>query len=186
MWMYNIPLVLLGIFVVGYTMALSMGGYVLLHRVFPAKRSDETKNLAISFIGIVCAFHSLLLAFSSVLVWRDFQSSAQAVSKETNSVEDVYRDLLRYDGPQARAAATTLVTSVRVVVTEEWARMAHGKESDKARALAAQIFQEAGSLDPKAPREQVIFAEIFRHLNEFMDNRHERLHDAQSAMPAMF
>jgi hypothetical protein len=64
--------------------------------------------------------------------------------------------------------------------------MARGNSSDKAAALINQVFRQAGSLDPQTPREQIIFSEIFRHLNELMNNRQKRLQDAQDAMPAMF
>ncbi|MCD6074686.1 MAG: hypothetical protein K0Q70_1569 [Rhodospirillales bacterium] len=186
MWLYDIPTWSLGLMVVAATIALTIGGFTLIHRIYPGDRSETSPDMVIAFIGVICAFHSLLLAFSAVLVWQDFQDSEQAVAVEANTIEDIYRDLTIYGGPQAMTAAQTLIEYVRIVVNEEWPLMADGGASEKAQSLVEQVFQQAGALDPKSPREQVIFSEIFRHLNELMNNRHERLQDAQSAMPGLF
>jgi len=186
MWLYNMPTWLLGILVVGGTAALVIGGFLLMHRLFTGERTTDGGNLALSFISIVCAFHSLLVAFSAVLVWQDFQDSASAVAIEANRAGDVYRDLGIYGGPEATRAAQTTIEYVRTVVNEEWPLMASGGDSDKARQLINDVFQQVGRLDPKTPREQVVFGEIFRHINELMNERNERLQDAQSAMPGLF
>ena len=186
MWIYDLPTWLLGVLIIALTMAVTLGGYVLLHRLFPGERSEEGGNMAVSFIGIVCAFHSLVLAFSAVLVWEDFQDSEQAVAVEANTVNDIYRDLTLYGGPAATAAARTLHEYVRLVIEEEWPLLADGEASPKVEALLDELFRQVGAIEPATLREQVIFAEAFRHLNELENNRHERIHDSQSAMPTMF
>lgn len=186
MWLYEIPTWSLGLMIVGATIAATLGGFILIHKIWPGARSDISPDMVIAFVGVVCAFHSLLLAFSAVLVWQDFQDSEQAVSVEANTMEDVYRDLGIYGGAQATLARETLIDYVRAVVNDEWPLMAGGKSSEKAQALVDRVFEYAGALDPQSPREQVIFGEIFRHLNELMNNRHERLRDSQSAMPSLF
>ena len=186
MWLYDIPTWTLGVLIIGVTMTVGLGGFGLLHRFFPGERSEESGNMAVSFIGIVCAFHSLLLAFSAVLVWEDFQDSEQAVAVEANTVDDIYRDLTIYGTPAARAAAQTLHDYVRVVLEEEWPLLADGKSSAQADKLLDEVFRRVGVIEPATPREQVIYGEIFRHLNELVNNRHERIHDAQSAMPPLF
>jgi hypothetical protein len=186
MWLYDIPTWLLAILIIGLTMAASLGGYVLLHRLFPGVRTEETSNLAVSFIGIVCAFHSLLLAFSAVLVWQDFQDSGQAVAMEANTVDDIYRDLTIYAGPTATGAAQTLRQYVRTVIDEEWPMLAEGNQSPKAAALLDDVFAQVGKLEPTTAREQVIFGEIFRGMNELVNDRHARIDDSQSAMPGIF
>jgi hypothetical protein len=186
MWLYDIPTWMLGCGIVGLTVALCLGGFVLIHKTIRGERTDEVSNVAISFISIICAFHSLLIAFSAVLVWQDFQDSENAVAAEASTVEDVYRDLSIYGGEPAQAAARTLIRYVRTVVEDEWPAMAAGNTSANANELINRVFREAGSLDPQSPREQIVFSEIFRHLNELMNNRQKRLQDAQSAMPTMF
>lgn len=186
MWMYDMPTWALGVLVIGATMIVSVGGFVLLHRMFPGVRDSEGGSLAVSFIGVVCAFHSLLIAFSAVLVWQDFQDSEEAVSVEATAAADVYRDLGVYGAPAAERAQDLLRQYVRLVVEEEWPLMADGRALDKARAQLNEVFRAAASLEPETPRQQVIYAEMFRHLNELMDNRQERLHAAQSAMPGLF
>lgn len=186
MWLYDIPIWLLGIGIVGATMIVCLGGFVLAHKVIRGERTDEVGNVALTFIGVICAFHSLLIAFSAVLVWQDFQDSENAVAVEASTIEDVYRDLSIYGGTQAENAARILIAYTRAVVDDEWPLMADGNASDTAANLISQVFREAGALEPQSPREQIIFAEIFRHLNELMNNRQQRLQDAQSAMPGMF
>lgn len=186
MWLYDMPTWLLGVVVIGATVIACAGGFLLIHRIVPGDRSENSDDLVVAFVSVVCAFHSLLIAFSAVLVWQDFQDSEQAVAVEANTAADVFRDLGLYGGATAQNAQQLLVQYVRTVVEEEWPLMADGQELPKAQTLLNQVFATAGSLDPQTPRQQVIFAEMFRHLNELMDNRHERLHDAQSAMPGMF
>lgn len=185
-WLYSIPTWLLGLLVVGATTLVGIGGFWLLHKVLPVQRTDDVGNVAISFVSVICAFHSLLLAFSAVLVWQDFQDSQKAVAVEANTVDDVYRDLRIYGGAQAAAAGQTLLEYAKSVVEDEWPRMAEGKSSEKSAKLIDGVFQQAGALDPQTSREQIIYAEIFRHLNELMNNRQDRLQDAQSEMPGMF
>jgi hypothetical protein len=186
MWLYDIPTWALGVVVLTATVAASIGGFLLLHRIFPGERNSEVAGLAVSFIGVVCAFHSLLIAFSAVLVWQDFQDSEKAVATEANAAADIFRDLGIYGGADAEAAQRTLARYVRVVIDEEWPAMAEGRSHPKAQELLEQVFVQAGSLDPKTPREQVVFGEIFSHLNQLMANRQERLSDAESQMPGLF
>jgi len=186
MWMYDIPTWTLGVLVVGATMAAVLGGFAFIHRMFPGHRSEGSDGTVLAFVSVVCAFHSLLLAFSAVLVWQDFQDSEKAVAVEANTAADVFRDLGLYGSDTARTAQQILKDYVRTVVEEEWPVMADGLKLEKAQTLIDKVFATAGSLDPQTPRQQVIFSEIFRHLNELMNNRHERLHDAESEMPGLF
>jgi hypothetical protein len=186
MWMYSVPTWALGVLVVGLTVVIATGGFVLLHRLYPGERSGEAGGLAVSFIGVVSTFHSLLLAFSAVLVWQDFQDSEKAVAIEASSTADVYRDLEVYGGTIARTAQDLLAQYVTMVVEEEWSAMDEGNGLEKVREKLDEVFRTAASLNPQTPREQVIYAEIFRHINELLDNREERLRDAQSTMPGLF
>ena len=126
MWLYDLPNWLLGTLIVGVTTIVCVGGFILIHTLVRGERTDEVSNVAISFISVVCAFHSLLIAFSACLVWQDFENSENAVAVEANTVEDVYRDLGIYGGPQASDAARTLLEYAKVVVEVEWPLLADG------------------------------------------------------------
>jgi hypothetical protein len=186
LWLYTLPKWLMGILITGTTLATGMGGYLGLHRLFPGRRDAEVSGNAVGFLGVICAFYSLLLAFSAVLVWQDFQDSDQAVSSEANTLEDVCRDLSAYGGPQAKSALAALEESGSLVVREEWPLLAQGQASPGCATQFNEAFTRAAALDPRSPREQAIFGEIFHHLNELGNYRAERISDAQSSMPVLF
>jgi phosphotransferase system glucose/maltose/N-acetylglucosamine-specific IIC component len=118
MWLYDIPTWLLGVGIVGATTIVCLSGFVSIHKVVRSDRTDEISNVALSFISIICAFHSLLIAFSAVLVWQDFQDSENAVAVEASTIENVYRDLSIYGGTQAETAQRILLDYARSVVQD--------------------------------------------------------------------
>jgi hypothetical protein len=186
MWIYDLPTWLLGMVIVEGMIFAAVGAFFALHRAFSGLRSEQVGSLAMSFIGIVCAFHSLVLAFSAVLVWQNFQNADAAVAAEAGAIEDLYRDLRIYGTPQARKAGATLLAYTRAVVEDEWPLMARRSTGPKAAALVEQVFEEAGGLAPKSSREEVVFAEIFRTLNRIVGHRHVRIWESEKSMPGIF
>jgi hypothetical protein len=78
----DLPNWLLGVTIVGATIAVSYAGYFLFHRLVRFQFSESDRGLAMSVLGIVATVNSLLLAFSAVSVWESFRGADAAVTSE--------------------------------------------------------------------------------------------------------
>ncbi len=163
---------------------LSIGGHVIARRITPKVSKEET-DLAVALMGVVAAFTGIMLAFAAVQVWDDFSQAEKAVAQEASAVSQLYRDLTVY-GDEAAPARAAVKVYVRDVLDDEWPKLEQGKPGAKTAQALVRLFNEAGRLQPRTSQQTVVYAEIFRNLNQVVSYRRARLTTARSELPGLF
>lgn len=161
-----------------------------LPRLTRALRGQETDDAANRFTldGIrgVSTMLVLILAFSLNQVLTNFREASDLVSREAAVVNQLDRGLLRLGVPELEALRPVLLEYVRVTVAEEWPLMSRGERSEAAQQLLNQVQMVVRTTDVGSPRQQALYTEILRMLEQQSDVREARFQATRQRLPELF
>ncbi|WP_428658536.1 hypothetical protein [Reyranella sp.] len=163
--------------------ALLAGGSILvmprlvqrLPWINPTK--DDT-DFVIRLQGTLFTLLSLLLAFSLVQSENYNRKVDAIVSGEASQLNRMDRLLARYGTEEATALRPHLVAYATSVVKDEWSVMLDGRGSGLTHGAWDPLSRGILALKPTDLREQSIFTELLRSLNQVVEARDERLSTA--------
>ena len=134
----------------------------------------------------VGVMYTLLLAFVVVSTSEATQEADHIATQEAATVQALFMDSRHLSEPTASRVGGMVIAYAETVVAKEWPELAFGRGSEAADDALDAIFSVLASFEPKTPREEIIFAEAFRELNNATEQRFSRLHAAQATLPGAF
>jgi hypothetical protein len=206
MWLAGLPTLTLWVVVMLPAAVLSLGGLYLFRRAI-SYTAVKPYNDVIGFAhGIVGVVYAVLLGFTIIVSWEQYETADRNVGEEASAIADLYNDnkllvatfqqengtLLKDLPPSGQALNEmhwALTDYVSAVVDSEWDAMAKGKEDGRARNGYAFIWATYSKYSQSAtitPLQATFFGESLRKLNELGAHRRARLLDARKSMPPRF
>jgi hypothetical protein len=187
MWLAAFPTAWLGASVVVGGVLLSLAGLFVARRAVPhavLKRHNDVVGFVYAVVGVV---YAVLLAFTIIVCWEQYESAAQNVEAEASTVGDLYRDAhgLGETDFNANAVQAALVNYVQAVVWDEWEAMSRGEQSQWAKTQYELIWRPYYDYSPSTTAQAAFLGESLRKLNELGDHRRARLLDSRSALPTI-
>ena len=183
-FVYDLPIWLVTILVLGVALAVGLGSSVGIHKLFRLKATTEEKEVAINLMQVVAAYVGFLIAFAGVQVWQEFVDARAGISHEAATAEQLYQDLTMY-GPATRAARQALRGYVVSITEDEWPLLEEEQGSELTEAALQNLFTEIGKLDPQDNRTTEIFSEMMGKLNDLVEFRHDRIIESQLGIPVI-
>jgi hypothetical protein len=163
---------------------------IVLPRVLrrPVRRLglDSAAGNIVDTFKIVISLTGILLTFLLVQAYGNLRSAEELTVREASAINSVDRGLLRYGDPRAAALRPMLLDYARAITDDEWKSMTLTRRSEKADHFYTEVSRPARALTPQTPREQTIFTEIVRGLDDVSDLRETRLGAAGMALPGFF
>lgn len=176
---------LLGVLMVGGTVALSLLGLFIVRRRVSAAVLREHHDVAGFIIAIVSVIYAVLLALVVVAVWEDFGAARETTEREANGVATVFRLAHGLPAPlQTQIRAQTKIYA-RAVVEEEWAAMVRGQTSPRAVNALDELWEIYTEYEPRTPRQNVIYQESLSALDELSNDRRHRLLESRDGIPSL-
>lgn len=123
-------------------------------------------------IGVVFA---LILAFVAVAIWQNFDKVSDDVSREANTLHNIYRNLEAYPEPVRTQSRILICQYVQVVIKDEWPKLALARQNDNAHQLINRINALILTFNPRTSGELVLHQETMRQLSEYRGLRHNRI-----------
>jgi hypothetical protein len=206
MWLAGLPTLTLWVVVMLPAAVLSLGGLYLFRRAI-SYTAVKPYNDVIGFAhGIVGVVYAVLLGFTIIVSWEQYETADRNVGEEASAIADLYNDnkllvatfqqengIPQKDLPPSGQALNemhwALSDYVSAVVDSEWDAMAKGKEDGRARNGYAYIWATYSKYSQSAtitPLQATFFGESLRKLNELGAHRRARLLDARKSMPPRF
>ncbi len=158
---------------------------ILLHRAARRLGMEAHAASVTDAFKTVIAFIGIVLAFSLVQVQGNLRAVGELGVKEAAAVATVDRAILRYGDPEMAAIRPGLADYARAIVADEWHQMPAMGRNTTVDALYDRLSKAARSIDPATSRQQVIFTELIRGLDEMSDLRNARLASVKMALPAL-
>jgi hypothetical protein len=185
MWLTGFSSVTLGTAIVVIGVVLSLAGLFVVRRIVShtlLKPHNDALGFVYSMVGVV---YAVLLAFTIVVSWEQYEGASRNVEEEASAVGDLHRDARAFGATDAAANAiqSSLVNYVQAVVYEEWSTMAKGQESVWAKTQYELIWRTYYEYQPVTPQQISFYGESLRRLNELGDHRRARLLSSRNALP---
>lgn len=159
---------------------------VLSRRLFNYEISKEGDEAAFDAFKAVMAMIGVVLAFSLVQADSNLRSIEVTVEKEANALAATDRILMRIGRPDFAAARPLVAAYGKAVVEDEWPKLAQGARSDAADKAYNALSRTARALGPDTPREQAMYNELLKNLDDLAEYREAIVADADMHLPDFF
>ena len=147
-----------------------------------AARSDA----AFDAFKAVMAMTSVALAFALVEANNNLHAVQAIVAKEASAISAADRALLRSGNAEWVALRPVLAAYATSIVVDEWPLLAtegRSRDTDDAYNL---LSQQARAVNPIDARQQTMFAELLKALDDMSDYREQRLAEGAADLDPFF
>ncbi|MGD0066832.1 MAG: hypothetical protein ABSB76_25715 [Streptosporangiaceae bacterium] len=156
----------------------------LIQRWVPHHRREKHNDVAGFVFAAIGVFYAVLVAFVIIALWTDNNTARQTTYSEANDLAAVY--WLSRQMPLAQGVPLEHLTLdyANTAINQEWPLMARHQSSPAATQLIYQMRDEAFSMNPVTPRDQVIFEEVTDSVTALAADRRTRLDAIGSGVPS--
>lgn len=185
MWLSSLPLWASALIVVVIPTIASMGGLLLVRRIFGLERLVTNNEVAGFKFAVVGVTYAVLLGFAVIVVWEKFRDAESAVAQEASSVVSVHRLARGLGGDEGNGVRQHLIDYIQAVITDDWPNMRRGKLSLAAARALDGLYAAVLAVNPAVPREPPIVSDMLRQLDSITQARRERLLLATGIVPGV-
>jgi hypothetical protein len=174
------PALLWVILVIAATVLLTIAGTVLIRRwvsVDVLKLNNEVAGFIYAVIGVL---YAVLLGFTAIIVWEQFDKAQAGVDQEANELADLYRDAQAFPDDTRTQLETQLRSYARLVVEKEWPAMAERKSSRETWEMYNQLWRTYHEFRPQNEYQMIWYEQSLTRLNQLGDQRRLRLLSSRS------
>ena len=163
----------------------AVAGLILL------RRFGYFRNLVISheasgqYLSIVGTLYAVLLGLIVVDAMERFQHATTLIGEESNALAEVIYLAGRMPGPIKADIHRRSADYARLVIDEEWPKMAEGKHLPEARRACFELMRIVRDWEPSTESEKVVYDAAVAAAAEFWNARRLRIIACQRGIPAL-
>ena len=184
--LYALPDVAILLLVVGLVVGAAAIAPVVGRRIFRLSASETRDEAAFDAYKAILAMVGFVLAFSLVQVDGNLRGVEELVGHEANLLGTVDRVLLRMEVPGAAEARPILAAYGQSLIHDEWPRLTHGQRSEITDARYTELSRTVRHLEPVGLRQETMYAELLRAVDDLSDKREDLIHDSELSLPGFF
>ena len=140
--------VLLGVLVVGLSIALTLAGFSVVRRIVPMEfRETHNANTAVIF-GALYVMYGLIVGFSAYFASYQFDLAQRNVETEAGSVQELHRLAEGFPEEERRRVQDLSESYTRTVIEEGWPLMQEGRVSPKAGEISDDLRRAVLAFEP--------------------------------------
>lgn len=159
--------------------------FLFSHHFLSGINSKESRRAADYLFRAVAVLVSLFLSLTFADVVLEMNQIEASIEREAVMLEDIHRDLSRYDSPRARKARVLVEDYINAVIDHDWPALANDKLSVEARTAFDELENEVLHLEDDTELEGILRSRIISDVDMVSDLRLSRLEQAL-AKPPMF
>lgn len=182
----HMPAWLLCILMMVIYMALAVFGLVIARKYYPHHKCKLHNDIAGYIFSTLSAIYAVLLAFTVVITWQDFDKAHDITVYEANSIASLYKHADQFPNDLQANIKNELVVYVKTIINEEWPMMAVGKGSDNVQKIQENLWKYYHGFQPKDETQKIFLAESVQKLNRASEMRIQRIDDAGQGLHAIF
>lgn len=165
---------------------LAMAAPHIGHRLLRIPRNEARATAAMDAFKAVMAMTGVVLAFALVEANGNLHALEALVAKEGAAIASVDRALLRSGNPQLVALRPDLDAYGRSIVEDEWPLLAEQDRSDVTDDAYNVLSRDARAANPADARQQAMFVELLKGLDDLSDLREQRIAESDADLPSFF
>jgi len=179
---YKYSPLFLGSIIVTATVLFSLTGLLVVRRLIHHERLKLHNDVAGFMFSTLGVIYAVLLAFTVIVVWENFDKATSDVQLEANSLADLYRNAEGMQFPFSNEVGILLREYGKAIVNDEWKTQEFGEKSAKVQALQDKIWRLYITYEPKTETDRIFFEESVKVLNDLCKYRRLRLMEAKEGI----
>lgn len=186
-WLHHLPdLGILAVVVTTITAAAMLAPHFGRH-VLRIGASKERDDAALDGYKAVMSMIGVVLAFSLVQANGNLHTIEVSVGKEAATLSDIDRIMLRMGKPELASYRPLLAAYGDSLVKDEWPLLAaNGERSPATDTAFSALSKSVRAISPDDKRQESMYGELLRKLDDAADLREEILTQSDLALPSFF
>ena len=168
-----------GLLIVGASVGLSLLGFAVVHRLVPASIRRGFNDVAGFIYAGIGVMYAILLAYVTIVVWQQFDTTSSTVELEAVAAGNVYHGVDEFADPMRENVQSLLKTYVETTINTEWSMLGNGQFSPQADQLAHDLRGAIQQLPVDTLREQVMLDHVLGQYETMVSERRLRIFQAQ-------
>jgi hypothetical protein len=170
---------------------IAVAGAMMLTQQFGTRalrlpESKQRDDAAYDGYKVVMSMTGVVLAFSLVQANINLRAVETTVGKEGAAFAATDRVLLRFGKPELTALRPLLASYGSSLIEDEWPLLARGQRSAAADAAYTALSQQVRAIGPDDVRQQSMYNELLRNLDNLADLREEVVTYSEYGLPKFF
>lgn len=180
----NLPTVLLCVISVLIGAGLSILALIIIRKKFHwelFKQNHEVGGFLFNALGLI---YAVLVAFVVFATWSDYKDASTNVDLEANQLHDLFMDSYGLPEQYQQEIKNTIAAYLRSIINDEWNLLSIGKPNPASKEILIalwKIYSKIENLNLK--REEIIYSESLKKLNNLTDYRRLRILSSQQHIP---
>jgi hypothetical protein len=184
---FDIPLVIAGLAIVGLLCLFAIGGLLLVRRfVLPRLViGHEDAHFSGAMVHSVMVFYGLALALIAVNVFETYADVSKIISQEATALAVLYRDVSTYPEPIRSQLQKELRDYVYYVIHEAWPLQQRGQVPTGGVERMNRFQNIQTSFEPTTEGQKILHAEALHAYNNMIQARRLRLDAVGTGLPGV-
>lgn len=158
--------------------------YFLFQKFLPFCLFGEDSEYAGYIYNAMGVVFSLVFAFITVLVWQNYNSVNDAVTREANNLNNIYRLYGAFPAETQKTGREYLRDYTQTVIDEEWPLLSKDQFSLNAYQKLLKVEEQIITFDPKTPGQINAHQQMLRLISDAAELRRSRIYNAKFALAA--
>ena len=163
----------------------AVAGLILLRRLGYFRNLVISHEASGQYLSIVGTLYAVLLGLIVVDAMERFQHATTLVGEESNALAELIYLAGRMPGPIKADIHRRSADYARLVIDEEWPRMADGKHLPEARRACFELMRVVRDWEPSTESEKVVYDAAVEAAAEFWNARRLRIIACQRGIPSL-
>lgn len=179
----HLPALIGALLLMGITTVVGLGLFIVSHHQLAKSPGNEARRAANNLFRVIGILVSLFLSLTFADVVLELNVIETSIEREAVMIEDIHRDLDRYESDRARTAMVLLVDYVQSVIDHDWPALANDRLSEEARISFASLENEVLHLEDNTELQGILRSRIISDVDLVSDLRLSRLEQAMAKPP---
>lgn len=147
--------------------------------------TEETNNIVSNYFGLSGVVYGVTLGLIAVASFENFSSTDDKVEAEASSLAALYRGVNMLTGENKAPLLATLRKYTSDVINIDWPLQQKGIVPTKSTEVINNFQIQLSDYPLVTPRDEILFQEMVRQFDGFIEKRRERLNAVSTGLPSL-
>ncbi len=147
----------------------------LVQRTLKALHFEDATEFGEIFSDAIGVIFALIFAFVTIAVWQNYDRISDSVSKEANTLHNIYRGLESYPAEIRNPGREMLKAYVHQVVEQEWSLLSKAQQDPAAHRTITDFARLVNGYRPANLGELPLHSQMLQLVAQYRGLRHDRI-----------
>jgi len=155
--------------------SVSVSGLLIIRKCYPHYKCKPHNDIAGFIFATIGVIYAVLLAFTVVITWQDFDKAQDVTVNEANCITALYLDSISFPVEFRNELRNNLTNYVKNIIDDEWQMMAKGQKSERVQRIQIEIWKLYSDLQPQNETQRIFLGESIKKMNQAVELRRQRI-----------